>query len=96
MLAVNDRPLDLTPHRCLYTGADAPEPSNGYAALQQHAHPLAAQVLPEAAGEDKPVWKRLLKERRDAASLYGAVKALSDADLDALHLLLPVLCFGQG
>jgi ParB family chromosome partitioning protein len=99
MLAVNDcydRPLDLTPHRCLYTGADAPEPSNGYAALQQHAHPLAAQVLPEAAGEDKPVWKRLLKDRRDAASLYGAVKALSDADLDALHLLLPVLCFGQG
>jgi hypothetical protein len=37
-----------------------------------------------------------LKERRDAASLYGAVKALSDADLDALHRLLPILCFGQG
>jgi ParB family chromosome partitioning protein len=99
MLAVNDcydRPLDLTPHRCLYTGADAPEPSNGYAALEQHAHPLATQVLPEAAGEDKPVWKRLLKERRDAASLYGAIKVLSDADLDTLHLLLPILCFGQG
>ena len=75
MLAVNDcydRPLELTPHRCLYTGAESPEPSNGYATLEQHAHPLAAQVLPEAAGEDKPVWKQLLKERRDATSLYGA------------------------
>jgi ParB family chromosome partitioning protein len=99
MLAVNDsydRPLDLTPHRCLYTGSDSPDPSQGYAALEEHAHALAAQVLTEAAGEDKPVWKRLLKDCRDAVSLYGAIKALSDADLDALHLLLPVLCFGQG
>jgi ParB family chromosome partitioning protein len=99
MLAVNDgydRPLDLTPHRCLYTGAEAPEPSPGYTALEQHARPLASQLLPEAEGEDKPLWRRLLKDRRDAASLYGAVKALSDADLDALHLLLPILCFGQG
>jgi ParB family chromosome partitioning protein len=99
MLAENDsydHPLDLTPHRCLHTGADAPEPSKGYTALEEHAHPLAAQVVPEAAGEDQPFWRRLLKTRRDAASLYGAIKALSDADLDALHLLLPVLCMGQG
>jgi len=98
MLAVNDsydRPLDLTPHRCLHTGVEAPEPSKGYAALEQHAHPLAAQVLPEAEGKDQPFWRQLLKTRRDAASLYGAIKELSDADLDTLHLLLPILCFGQ-
>jgi ParB family chromosome partitioning protein len=99
MLAVNDsydRPLDLTPHRCLHTGANAPESSKGYRVLEQHAHPLAAKVLPEAAGEEQPVWQRLLKERRDATSLYEAIKALDEADLDALHRLLPVLCFGQG
>ena len=99
MLAVNDcydRPLDLTPHRCLHTGAEAPEPSKGYAAVEQHARTLAAHVLLEAADEVKPVWRQLLKTRRDAASLYSAVKALSDADLDALHLLLPILCVGQG
>jgi ParB family chromosome partitioning protein len=87
---------DLTPHRGLETGANAPEPSKGYLALEHHAQPLAVQVLPTSADDDDPIWRRLLQERRRAASLYDAVKGLSDADLDALHLLLPVLCFGQG
>jgi ParB family chromosome partitioning protein len=92
----DDNALDLTPHRSLETGANAPEPSKGYLALEHHAQPLAVQVLPASADEGDPILRRLLQERRRAASLYGAIKALSDADLDALHLLLPVLCFGQG
>jgi ParB family transcriptional regulator, chromosome partitioning protein len=91
-----DNALDLTPHRSLETGANAPEPSKGYLALEHHAQPLAAQVLPASADEGDPIWRRLLQERRRAASLYSAIKGLSDADLDAPHLLLPVLCFGQG
>jgi ParB family chromosome partitioning protein len=88
--------LDLTPHRGLETGAKAPEPSKGYLALEHHAQPLAVQVLPASADDGDPIWRRLLQERRRAASLYEAIEALSDADLEALHLLLPVLCFGQG
>jgi hypothetical protein len=37
----------------------------------------------------------LVHHRKDAVSLYEAVKALSDQALDRLLLLLPVLCFGQ-
>jgi ParB family chromosome partitioning protein len=33
---------------------------------------------------------------RSATTLYEALKALSDEDLDRLHLLLTVLAFGQG
>ena len=91
-----DNPLDLTPHRGLETDANASEPSKGYLALEHHAQPLAAQVFPTSTDDGDPIWRRLLQEHRRAASLYGAVKRLSDADLDALHLLLPVLCFGQG
>ena len=91
-----DNALDLIPHRSLETGAKAPEPSKGYLALEHHAQPLAAQLLPASADDGDPILRCLLQERRRAASLYGAIKALSDADLNALHLLLPVLCFGQG
>lgn len=35
-------------------------------------------------------------ERKDGAELYERVKRLSDEDLDALHLLLTILAFGQG
>ena len=41
-------------------------------------------------------WERLSRTRKDAGSLYEAVKDLSDDDLDRLHGLLTVLTFGQG
>ena len=41
-------------------------------------------------------WQRLRCSGRNATTLYEALKALSDEDLDRLHLLLTVLAFGQG
>tara|TARA_B100000965_G_scaffold215949_2_gene180607 strand:+ start:11828 stop:13588 length:1761 start_codon:yes stop_codon:yes gene_type:complete len=41
-------------------------------------------------------WERLIRTRKDAVTLYEAVKELSDDDLDRLHGLLTVLTFGQG
>ncbi|WP_431857782.1 ParB/RepB/Spo0J family partition protein [Azospirillum sp.] len=58
----------------------------------------------EPAGEDEPAygprsrgaWERLVGAPKDGAALYERVKRLGDEDLDALHLFLTILAFGQG
>src|SRR5687768_15993429 len=58
-------------------------------------HFAAALGLVKDNDEDDG-WLRLRCSYRDATALYEALKALSDEDLERLHLLLTVLCFGQG
>jgi len=41
-------------------------------------------------------WEWLPTQPKDAVQTYAAVKALDDADLERLHLLLTTLAFGQG
>ena len=103
MLGASDWPsVSLTRHACLGSLAQEDEPPMAYQAVEQHALRLATALNltddedePEEEGKI-PVWTRLQRRFNDPTTLYEAVKALSDEDLDDLHLLLPVLCFGQG
>ena len=67
----------------------------GYQGVEQEAKRLAA-ALGLVDDEKNVGWQRLRGSGRSATTLYEALKALSDEDLDRLHLLLTVLAFGQG
>jgi ParB family chromosome partitioning protein len=103
MLGASDWPcVNLTRHACLGSLAQEDTPPIAYQAVEQHALRLAKALnLPDdwdfGEEDDKtPGWERLLDSFKDTTKTYEAVKALSDEDLDDLHLLLPVLSFGQG
>lgn len=101
MLRAADTPsIRLAEHPCLREFAQADAPPASYRDVEQHAMRLAVALhLADSEDEDdacRPGWQLLLHASQDKAALYEAVQALSDADLDALHLLLPILCFGQG
>ena len=57
---------------------------------------LGRRSGPGREDEEGAGWQLLRCSRGDATTLYEALKALTDEDLDRLHLLLTVLCFGQG
>ena len=91
-----DRPMTLTPHAGLKMAAEEAQAPVGFAALEAHYKPLADQVSPGVQESDESIWERFFYGYRDDKStLYDAVCNLSDDDLNTLHLLLPVLCFGQ-
>lgn len=72
-------------------------PPSTYAALNDAAKPLL-EALHQSPPDDTPgpAWSTLMTEYwYKPADLYQHVKALSDADLENLHLALPVLAFGQ-
>ena len=70
-------------------------PPVSYQGVEQEAKRLAAAL--GLVDDEKSVgWQRLRCSRGNATTLYEALKALSDEDLDRLHLLLTVLAFGQG
>lgn len=76
--------------------ADQPAPAT-YAAIDDAAQPLL-EALHQGPRNDTPgpAWSGLMTEPwHKAADLYRHVKALGDADLERLHLMLPVLAFGQ-
>ena len=64
--------------------------------MEQEAQRLAAALGLVDDEEESVGWQRLRCSGRNATTLYEALKALSDEDLDRLHLLLTVLAFGQG
>ncbi len=47
------------------------------------------------ARPSRGAWDTLLNDDKSGSQLYAAVKALSDSELEQLHLLLTVLAFGQ-
>lgn len=95
--AGDDAPrVRLSRHECLDALASADAPPTSYQGVEEQAKPLAAALDLEGDGQERPAWWRLRSFGRDAVTLYEAVKTLSDADLDRLHLLLTVLAFGQG
>jgi ParB family chromosome partitioning protein len=88
-------PVKLSRHDCLNAFAQSDAPPVSYQGVEQEAKRLAAAL--GLADDEKSVgWQRLRGYGRNATALYEALKALSDEDLDRLHLLLTVLCFGQG
>ena len=71
------------------------EPQGAYAAVEAQARRFAAALGFEIEA-DAPVWHQFPPRPHDTLSLYEAVKALSDGDLEGLHTLLIALAFGQG
>src|SRR4030095_7997511 len=87
--------VSVSRHDCLNAFAQADAPPASYQSMEQEAKRLAAAL--GLADDEKSVgWQRLRCSRGDTTTLYEALKALSDEDLDRLHLLLTVLAFGQG
>ena len=92
-----DRPVELTPHASLAMGAETPEVPAGFAALEAQGRSLTAQMTQSEEASDQAVCERFFHQHlRQPLPLYEAISQLSDEALDTLHLLLPVLCFGQG
>jgi ParB family transcriptional regulator, chromosome partitioning protein len=89
--------VSLSHHDCLDAFAHTDEPPASYQGVEQQAKRLAdALALADDEDEESTGWQLLRYSDKDATTLYEAVKALSDEDLDRLHLLLTVLAFGQG
>ena len=78
-------------HDCLSAFAQADAPPVSYQGVEQEAKRLAAALGLADDNEDRARWQLLCCPGRNATSLYEALKALSDEDLDRLHLLLTVL-----
>jgi ParB family chromosome partitioning protein len=89
-------PVNVSRHDCLSSFAQADEPPASYQGVEQQAKQLATALGLVEDDEERAGWMLLRCSGRDATTLYEAVKALSDEDLDRLHLLLTVLAFGQG
>jgi ParB family chromosome partitioning protein len=87
--------LSLKPHEALSGLSKAAQPQQAYQAVEGQARHYTGKLGVDAA-EDAPAWAALADGYHDAIALYGAVKALTDHDLDELTTLLTVLSFGQG
>src|SRR5205823_5758794 len=74
----------------------AAEPPASYQGVEQQARHLATALGLVEDDEERAGWLLLRCSSRDATTLYEELKALNDEELDRLHLLLTVLCFGQG
>jgi ParB family chromosome partitioning protein len=81
-------------HESVYALAQEPEPQGAYAALESQARRFAAALGFEIEAEE-PIWHQFPPRPHDTLSLYEAVKALGDGDLEGLHTLLIALAFGQ-
>jgi ParB family transcriptional regulator, chromosome partitioning protein len=85
----------LSPHPCLaflakHAAASSYQQIDGIAANLADRLDIAAEVNGAPAGGISR-----LVSGSDIACLYDALPKLSDEDLDALVVLLPILCFGQ-
>jgi ParB family chromosome partitioning protein len=85
---------ELKPHECIGALAESKEPSGAYHAIELHARVLLDKLRITIA-EGEPVWRGFVALRMDNVALYDAVKVLGDDELDALHVLLAALSFGQ-
>jgi ParB family chromosome partitioning protein len=88
-------PISLEAHDSLKTFAREDEPPAAYQAVEDLAKRFA-DALELQDPQNRSAWALLLGGPKRPLALYDAIKGLSDEDLDQLHLLLPVLCFGQG
>jgi ParB family chromosome partitioning protein len=88
-------PARLSPHSCLSLIADASSSLACYA-VEEAAGCLADGLGCRAMDTREPqdALSRLLSIG-DAHDIYEAVGNLTDAELDRLIILLPILCFGQ-
>jgi ParB family chromosome partitioning protein len=88
--------VSVSRHDCLNAFAQTDTPPASYQGVEQEAKRLAAALGLVKEDDASPGWQRLCGSYRNATALSEALQALSDEDLDQLHLLLTVLAFGQG
>jgi ParB family chromosome partitioning protein len=88
-------PISLDAHDSLKAFACEEEPPVSYQAVENLARRFS-DTLGLQDPQNRSAWALLLGGLKRPLALYDAIKALSDEDLDRLHLLLPILCFGQG
>ncbi|TVR79938.1 MAG: ParB/RepB/Spo0J family partition protein [Rhodospirillales bacterium] len=92
--------LDAHPALGYFAGEDGkPETYaqvEGAAQGVMEALDIAATLTSRYPSPDRGAWETLLRPQKEPLALYEAVTALDDAALDALHLLLTTLTFGQG
>ncbi|HEY0833013.1 MAG TPA: ParB/RepB/Spo0J family partition protein [Azospirillum sp.] len=94
--------LEAHPALALFAGMDG-RPCSHDAIEAAAAHFERLLGLEPAEGDEpaygprsRGAWERLVADPKDGADLYERVKRLGDEDLDALHLFLTILAFGQG
>ena len=92
-LSLSDVKLGL--HKCHAYFEKLDMRPRAFKSVNEHIYSLLGEIGIDANIEDA-VYGKLLSGWRDPSKMYEAVKALSDDDLDKLHLLLTTLCFGQG
>ena len=87
----------MRPHDCLSTTEAADKAPDTYRVVDATARRLLTALQDgQPPDEDSPAWSRLLHGwAYNGKDLYAQVQRLSDDDLETLHLLLPVLAFGQ-
>jgi ParB family chromosome partitioning protein len=92
--------LDAHPALAYFAGEDAQPDTyakvEGAAQAVMEALDIAATLTSRYPAPDRGAWETLLRPQKEPLALYEAVTALDDAALDALHLLLTTLTFGQG
>jgi ParB family chromosome partitioning protein len=92
--------LDAHPALAYFAGEDSqPETYakvEGTAQAVMEALDIAATLTSRYPAPDRGAWETLLRPQKEPLALYEVVTALDDAALDALHLLLTTLTFGQG
>jgi len=84
----------LKTHKCLSYFAKDKTPPLALTGIEEMAKTLLSS-LKIKAGKGKTALDMLVWEAKHEENLYAAVKALSDKKLEALHLFLSVICFGQ-
>jgi ParB family chromosome partitioning protein len=93
-VAVLDRLVNAIPHEGLRKLSQEREPGRAYAAMEAHVR-LCAGWLGIEIDDERRVWTQFPARGADARSLYEAVQALGDHQLEQLHTLLAALAFGQ-
>ena len=92
--------LDAHPALGYFAGEDGKPDTyaqvEGAAQGVMEALDIAATLTSRYPAHDRGAWETLLRLQKEPLALYEAVTALDDAALDALHLLLTTLTFGQG
>ena len=93
--------MKLDPHPALGMFAVEDDQPTAYLTIAREAEETASAlgIEDKRQGYTAPsrgAWETLLCGCKDPVALYEAVKALSDSDLDQLHVLLTALSFGQG
>jgi ParB family transcriptional regulator, chromosome partitioning protein len=93
-VAVVDRLMHLRPHEAVTALAKETEKQSAYAVLESQARLFAGWLGFEIETEES-VWTQFPPRHVEDLTLYGAVRGLSDHELDQLDTLLSALVFGQ-